>query len=518
VDLELFSAKEQLGDNDLPTLSSNIPSFHNSPHLNEIYLQGNALNGNIPDNFLESSEARNSDSYVVYIGLDDNRLEGTIPESLGGIKNLIIDINDNFIEKIPDSLCKITAWQNGGVGDYGCDAILCPKGKYVAPTGRQVKDSAPCQKCNVEGGAQFMGSTRCISLAEMETRPVLIDMYNQLGGNEWWSNENWLSEEADVCSWYGVNCTEDKSVTGIFLGSNNLKGTLSPDFWTIPGLATVWLYSNPELVITFDGIEKATSLKTLLIDATGLTSLEGLENAKSLEELDLRFNNLKGPFPYRQISELKSLTTLSLANSGLTGTLNSYGMGEKSNLKKLRLGGNELDGPLPDFSDFPKLESLDLSDNFFTGRIPDDFLKDIADPSKPITVDLAMNKLAGTIPSGPFMKFKDLTLYLRENEFIELATDLCTKDKWNGGDVGKYGCDGLLCPRGTFSESGRQKSDDTPCEKCDLPTSFFMGAVECALQATTLRVESAATGYSLVWTVAISLFGLMGSLSFLGEI
>jgi Leucine-rich repeat (LRR) protein len=496
VNLELFGAKEQKDADGTRTLNGTMPSFHASPNLNEIYLSQNILSGNIPDNLLESSNARTSDSYIVYLGLDANRFTGTLPESLDDIKNLIIDINDNFIEAVPDTFCDEdnAQWQNGGVAKYGCDAILCPKGHYLSPTGRQVQPDKPCQKCDVVGGASFMGSTSCLSLSEVVGRPILKEIYEQLGGDDWYNNDNWLQESKEVCEWYGVNCNADKTIQSLKLNSNNLRGTMPEDVWQIPGLQTLWLYSNPLLDITFQKVHKANKLQTLLIDSTLVSSIDGLEQASdTLEEIDLRFNYLEGEFPYRQIAELTNLKVLSIANNRLSGKLNSYGLGEKTKLQKLRLGGNRLDGELPDFSTFPALQQLDLSDNFFEGTIPAVFLKDVKDTSAPITIDLASNKLHGTVPSEPFERFDQLTLYLRGNMFDGINQQLCAKQNWNGGDVGLYGCDGLMCPPHSFAPTGRQRTAEEPCQKCDRPTAFFAGAYECEMHASEYRSESSSS-------------------------
>ncbi len=42
-----------------------------------------------------------------------------------------------------------------------------------------------------------------------------------------------------------------------------------------------------------------------------------------------------------------------------------------------------------------------------------------------------------------------------------------------------FGCDAILCPIDTYSDTGRQEETETPCEPCDAGTDGFMGATEC---------------------------------------
>jgi hypothetical protein len=73
------------------------------------------------------------------------------------------------------------------------------------------------------------------------------------------------------------------------------------------GLKTLLLYST-QSTFSFTGIEKATTLKILQLDATGLKSLNGIGNCPSLVDLDVRFNQLSGPLS-NEIACLSNLET-----------------------------------------------------------------------------------------------------------------------------------------------------------------------------------------------------------------
>ena len=51
------------------------------------------------------------------------------------------------------------------------------------------------------------------------------------------------------------------------------------------------------------------------------------------------------------------------------------------------------------------------------------------------------------------------------------------------GLVEMYGCDAIACPRGKWSDAGRQEDDDSACQNCQGGTGGAMGATECATKA-----------------------------------
>mmetsp|Transcript_43004 Transcript_43004/g.52193 ORF Transcript_43004/g.52193 Transcript_43004/m.52193 type:complete len:88 (+) Transcript_43004:263-526(+) len=66
---------------------------------------------------------------------------------------------------------------------------------------------------------------------------------------------------------------------------------------------------------------------------------------------------------------------------------------------------------------------------------------------------MSRNRLTGIEPSSCFKRFNNLSLYLNNNYSTGIDEALCLKEKWNDGDVKRYGCNGLLCPKGIHSKT-----------------------------------------------------------------
>jgi len=509
VNLELLAIKNQNNEDGYPSLSGPLLDFQNLTVLTELYLQDNALEGPVPGTFLMNSANKNSSA--IYVGLSRNQLNGTLSAELGGLDTLIIDLDGNNITDIDSSLCKKPNWMEGNTIKFGCDGILCAIGTYQKYSGRQTSDKMPCSTCSLSGGAPFMGSTSCVSAADIITRNILSTLYESTGGKNWYRQGNWTNVDAPVCYWEGIECGHNhETIQRIKLGANNLVGPTPSEIFDIPGLQELWLYSNP-IQFNFTGIERANNLTTLLLDNTGLSSLEGLGKGNSLVNLDLRFNSINGTFPYEEINPLVKLKALSLANNLITGGLVSYGIDKLGDLEMFRVDSNKMAGDLPDFADFPMLRSLDLSNNRFDSSIPSKFLSGIADTSNAIRVDLSDNELTGDISSSAFGRFQKLTLYVRGNMFSGIDDSLCNMSKWNNGDVGRYGCEGLSCSPGTSNDVGRRNHDSNICKRCELATYF--GSTACAPIPSS--VVSSAIGAGIIEKYAMWFAGLVGFIGLL---
>ena len=452
-----------------PRLSGSLPPLDKVPQLKELYLQGNAMEGSIPSNFLSSSRG----AKVVQLSL--NSLTGSLPVDLAEFPSLTLELEGNKIEGFPSGICENPNWMEGVVAEFGCDAVLCRPGT-ASPLGRVESTATACIECAEERAAPFYGSLSCD--ASFSDREILLNLYYALDGSNWHRRDFWGST-ADVCEWYGIGCVGGNVVI-INLHGNNLHGLPGPDLFDLPELRILWLYSNP-ISFSFENIGSARKLQDLRLDATNLHSLHGIGNALSLTSFDAAYSSLRGVFPAPEILSLTNLRTLHLNNNSISGYLPKSFAAIKF-LTQLRVDSNLLTGTLPSFEDMSFLEYIDISNNKLDGPIPHKFLESLHSRAKP-TIRLSRNQLTGVVPQE-FDRFVDMTLHLSANQFLGLPVVLCdnNNNKWNHGHVGKYGCDAILCRPGTANKLGR-KTTDFDCVKCMSAT--FFGDTSCAHQVSS---------------------------------
>jgi len=479
------------GDGDRAGLTGPLPSFSTMKNLTELHLTDNQFTGTISDSFLLSG----SPSVEINVHLNKNALVGTIPASLSALSKLNIYLSDNLITGIATNLCDASGWLGGSVGTYECDAILCPPGKYSS-LGRTESDATACIPCDDQKDSKVYGSSFCLGAERNKEEAILTKLFDATGGPDWHNKDRWNDSGFNFCSWFGITCSSDNLVESIILGSNRLAGTIPTEIFQLKNLKNLWLYSN-FIDMDFSGIEQASSLNSLVLDSTKLKSLDGIGKASSLKDLDIRFNNLGGQLS-SEIGKLTKLETFSCAENAFTGPMPE--LTGLRNLKTLRMGSNQLTGTLPTISRHPVLQSLDLSDNKLDGTIPPTLLNGV-DTSLKIFLDLSENSLSGQIPSE-LSRFSDMTLLLRLNRIEGIPPELCLLEDWNGGDVGNFGCDGILCPPGAVSAYGRaSRKLDAECQSCE---SHHFGQTQCA--------SSSIFGLQTVLLLSVSAFAISGFL------
>jgi Leucine-rich repeat (LRR) protein len=96
---------------------------------------------------------------------------------------------------------------------------------------------------------------------------------------------------------------------------------------------------------------------------------EGLGNLTLLENIELSWNQFSGEIP-GDIVKLKNLRQLELYTNFLTGTLPA-GLGNLTSLVNLDVGNNSLHGNISVLRFLPKIASIHLYENQFTGEIPE---------------------------------------------------------------------------------------------------------------------------------------------------
>lgn len=124
------------------SLTGSLPAFSGSEMLTSLKIPRNELSGSVPENFLHRSSVS---AELVTVDIAANWFTGSIPESLDRFDNFFINLSNNWIEGVPQALCEKEMWMDGLVGQYGCNALLCPIGTYNA-IGRQTAD-AVCEDC-----------------------------------------------------------------------------------------------------------------------------------------------------------------------------------------------------------------------------------------------------------------------------------------------------------------------------------------------------------------------------------
>ena len=477
-------------------VTGQMPSFSTMPNLRDLFMSNNQFTGSIPDNFL-GGIADTSARISVY--LEGNNLVGLLPSSLVSLQRVNIYLENNLLSGFGSGICQQSQWMDGNVGRYGCDAILCPAGEY-SRTGRQVSEDTACVVCPDLQGSPVLGSNMCLSIQKQIEKDILLALFESTSGVTWKNKGGWTDGNTDICRWYGIKCKEGATVESILLGSNGLVGTVPSSIYGMPNLKFLWLYSN-HVDLSFDGISQATSLTSLLLDSTKIRTLDGIGSGLSLIDVDVRFNNLKGTLP-SELSNLVNLESFTCSQNAFTGKVPEFQ--ELRNLRTLRMGNNDFSGPMPSFAEHPALLNLDLSDNRFVGTVPENMLNAVPESGQ-IYLDLSGNRLTGTVP-GDLSRFAQMTILLRDNRITGINSKLCEQTLWNDGDVLDFKCDAILCPKGTFSSSGRA-SDDVSCRSCS--KNKFLGLTTCGGQS------AAASHLASSWTILPLALGSAGLLLFL---
>lgn len=450
-------------------LTGTVHPYSKSRKLRTLLLGSNKLEGDIPEDLLANIEGE----MPVTIDLSNNFVTGKIHGTFARFKRLDLYVDNNLITEVEDDLCDQSEWMSGAVGAFGCDAILCPAGTKGGR--RQYVDSV-CDVCD-ERKTSYLGQASCgKDLENLTERDILEILYDQMGGVGWNEQEFWKTQES-VCEWYGIACDENGSVISIQLGGNELAGSFPTEIYLLPNLNHLKLHSNT-VYFSFEGIENAKSLETLSLDDTGLDSMDGIGKARSLVEIHVSHNKLSGAIP-EELSRLVNLKTFDASHNNLGGFL-PYWLRSLASLTTFSASYNELSGPVHDFSHLRHLIILDLSHNELTGPVPATLFGSVADDEK-VFADLSFNKLSGTVP-GDLSRLNRLSLQVEANHISSVDDELCRIDGWNDFDVQRFGCDGFLCPIGSWNNLGRQSHEDAPCTPCK--SAKYMGTTNCKSGAT----------------------------------
>mmetsp|Transcript_31558 Transcript_31558/g.46236 ORF Transcript_31558/g.46236 Transcript_31558/m.46236 type:complete len:504 (+) Transcript_31558:31-1542(+) len=180
----------------------------------------------------------------------------------------------------------------------------------------------------------------------LNQRYALSAIYFDTNGYDWKDgnvgSDAWLSSGTE-CGWFGITCNNMDYVNKIFLGENNLKGTI------------------PKELASF------VSLRELRLNDNYLSgpfpSLPG-----SLFDVKLYNNQLTGELPDTWPVKL---IRLQISNNNFSGSINSIPTATR--MRQLDLHGNNFSGTVSvHFGSLRELASFQIHQNNLTGIIPDD--------------------------------------------------------------------------------------------------------------------------------------------------
>ncbi|KAG4168504.1 hypothetical protein ERO13_A12G028900v2 [Gossypium hirsutum] len=156
------------------------------------------------------------------------------------------------------------------------------------------------------------------------------------------------------------------------LSKNSLTGSIPSSFGSLRNLTSLDISSNSLRGSIPPGLGALSKLQTLNLSVNGLTSSipSQLGDLDSLVDLDLSSNGLSGSVP-QDLRKLRNLQRMVLGNNGLSGSLPVNLFPTPSQLHVVVLRNNRFIGNLPQVLwSIPGLNLLDISDNNFTGELP----------------------------------------------------------------------------------------------------------------------------------------------------
>ena len=216
-------------------------------------------------------------------------------------------IQTNFATVAEAAAAGVGATGGAGGGGTGGTAAGGGTGGGGLGTGTTVGIAGAAGAAVGVGLAVTGGESTPIMPAAPDDRAVLIELYNATNGANWTDSTNWNSS-APLGTWEGVLTDNNGRVTRLWLGANQLTGSIPASLGSLTNLQDLRLHEN---------------------QLTGIPAALG--SLTNLEILHLNRNQLTGSIP-ASLGSLTNLQALWLAENQLTGSIPAS-LGSLTNLE-----------------------------------------------------------------------------------------------------------------------------------------------------------------------------------------
>jgi hypothetical protein len=203
-------------------------------------------------------------------------------------------------------------------------------------------------------------------------RAVLVAIYNQTNGPNWYLPTNWLGAAGTECTWSGVVCDAGQNnVVAIDLRAHNLTGTL-PALSGLVALQTFDVHADSTFVppnqITgsVPSLTGLTALKKFDVSGNKMNgTMAGLAGLTSLEEFNAIGNQLTGAIP--PLTGLTALKNFYVSQTSSPSHPVLRGLDLPAAVPRQLQPAHRID-PLP--RRIARVRFLELHNNQLTGAIP----------------------------------------------------------------------------------------------------------------------------------------------------